>query len=141
MTPRLWDLAQPQRRKSRPGHQGSLVLYTRFMAYSGEIIAPSENLLSTLGEGPLHVGSQCLEAKPLAWGFFGLPSCVRTSGEASGVERPDRTEPPSAWPLRVSTDMSTEGASSAVQEVVRLLIPILQVRAPRHGPSGAWLVS
>ena len=34
-------------------------------------------------------------------------------------------------PLRVSTDMSTEDARRAVQEPVGLLIPILQVRAPR----------
>ena len=49
------------------------------------------------------------------------------------MERPDRTRPPFAWPLQVSTDMSTEDASSAVQEAVGLLIPILQGRAPRHG--------
>ena len=41
-------------------------------------------------------------------------------------------------PLRVSTDMSTEDARRAVQEPVGLLIPILQVRAPRHGQSGTW---
>lgn len=54
------------------------------------------------------------------------------------MERPDRTQPPFAWPLQVSTDMSTEDASSAVQEAVGLFIPILQGRAPRHSQSGTW---